>query len=192
MVATVNVVEGNGSPVTWSVITAGRYCTTDSHNPGDTYPCVVPSVGYNYSYWKSICLSLSGTYTSISNLRWFTSTNVATNWDLGTGGMLLVGVLDTGEGGIAAGSYQQAAGVQGTSGYYFMDGTNGHASFKTQTPGYANADGKSSASPLVVDASTSYSGTTYTKHIVTQVKLDTDAVQGDKPNETFTWRYDET
>jgi len=63
-VATVVVKEANGgtdgSPGSKTRVddqgandgTDVRYCTTDAYNPVGTYPCVVPSSGTNYSYWK--------------------------------------------------------------------------------------------------------------------------------------------
>ena len=80
MVATVNVQEYNGaSPGVATVITQGRYCTMDSYNPGLSNPCVVPSAGLNYSYWKTHNVAFSGDFTQISNIRWYTSGNVKTN-----------------------------------------------------------------------------------------------------------------
>jgi hypothetical protein len=194
MTATVAIQEGNGASVTWTTITSGRYCTTDSYNPGSNNPCVVPASSFNYSYWKHHVLSFSGIGTSISNIRWYTSGAVKTNWTLGTGGMLLVGVLDTptNGNGCPAASYQQAAGTAGTTGYYIKDatGSNGHAYYKSQTSGVADADSYTSASPLTVDTST-YTTTGISFAVVTQVKIYSDATQGDKASETLTFRYDE-
>jgi len=190
MTATVNVEEGNGAGPTWTVITSGRYCTRDSYNPGDNDPCVVPSAGNNYSYWKNHRIAFSGTFTKILNIKWYTSGSVASNWDLGTGGVLCVGIRDSGDNGCPTGSYQQAAGTQGTTGNYMDHAVNGHAYYKDQTATPADADSYTSASPLTID-STEYTVAGSSKHVVTQVKLATDAVQGDKANETMTWLYDE-
>jgi hypothetical protein len=190
MTATMNVEEGNGSGPTWTVITSGRYCTRDSYNPGDNDPCVVPSSSYNYSYSKNHRLAFSGSFTKILNIKWYTSGSVKTNWGLGTGGMLLVGVRDTGANGCPNGSYQQAAGTQGTTGNYLKHASTGHAYYKDQTSGVADADSYTSSSPLTIDL-TEYTTTGYSNHVVTQVKLSSSATQGDKPNETFTWVYDE-
>lgn len=194
MTATVAIKEANGAGPSLTTITQGRYCTTDAYNPGDTYPCVVPSAGFNYSYWKHHCLAISGTYTSVSNIRWYTSGSVASNWALGTGGRLLVGIRDTPTlgNGCPAGDYDQATGTAGTSGDYMKDSTNGHAYYKGQTADPADADTFTSASPLEVDLNTyGPSATENSYYVVTQVMIASDATQGDKPNETFTFRYDE-
>lgn len=190
MTATVNVEELNGAGPTATVITTGRYATTDAYNPGDSYPCVVPDSGFNYSYWKHHRIAFSGTFTQISNIRWFTSGNIASNWDLGTDGMLMVGLRDAGDNGCPIGNYQQATGVQGTSGHNIDDGTNGHAYYKGQTTPYGDADDYTSSSELTVDTN-EYTATGSSYSVVTQVKIDDDAVQGDKATETLTFRYDE-
>jgi hypothetical protein len=194
MAATVAVKEAYGAGPTLQTITQGRYCTTDNYNPGDTYPCVVPSASFNYSYWKHHCLAISGTYTSVSNIRWYTSGSVASNWALGTGGCLLVGVLDTPTlgNGCPSGDYDQATGTQGTTGDYMKHGSNGHAYYKGETADPQNADNYVSGTPLDLDLNTyGPNATVNSYYVVTQVKIASDATQGDKPNETFTFRYDE-
>lgn len=190
MTATVNVEEGNGASPTWTVITQGRYCTRDAYNPGDNDPCVVPQSSFNYSYWKSFRLIFSGTFTKISNIRWFGPGNIKSTWGLGTGGMLLVARRDTGDNGCPDASYEQASGTQGESGYYIKDATNGHDYFKSQTADPADADNYTSASPLLID-STEYTTAGHSKHVLSQAKIAPDATQGDKANITFTLRYDE-
>ena len=193
MVATVNVEEGNGAGPTWTVITSGRYCTRDSYNPGDNDPCVVPTAGNNFSYAKSHRIAWTGIGTKISNIRWYTSGNIATNWACGTGGGLFVCVKSTGDNGCPTGSYDQADGTAGESGYDVDDVTNGHTYYKSGTSNHAvpvDADTYVSGSPLTVD-STEYTTNTHSKHVVTQVKLATDATQGDKASETLTWLYEE-
>jgi hypothetical protein len=193
MVATVNVEEGNGASPTWTVITQGRYCTRDSYNPGLNDPCVVPTSSFNYSYWKSHRIAFSGTFTQINNIRWYTGGTIKTDWALGTGGKLLVGIKSTGDNGCPTGSYDQAAGTQGTTGYDMDDTTNGHTYYKTGTSNHsapADADTYVSGSPLTVDSNT-YTSADASYHVVTQVKIFTDATQGDKANTTLTFRYDE-
>lgn len=191
MTATVVIEEGNGASVTWTELPAstGRYCTTDAYNPGSTYPCVVPSASNYYSYWKHTRMAFSGTFTSLSNFRWYTSGNIKTAWGLGSGA-LLVAKRDSGDHGCPAANYMQAGGTQGTTGDYLKDGTNGHDYYKGQTVEPADADTCTSGSPLTFDSST-YSSAGATKSVVTQLKLATNTTQGDKANETFTIRYDE-
>lgn len=190
MTATVVIQEGNGASVTWTTITQGRYCTADTYNPGDNYVCVVPTSGFNYSYWKHHRMYASGSFTRITNIRWFTSGSVKTNWQLGTGGMLLVGKRDSGDNGCPEANYAQASGVQGTTGYYIGDSSNGHPYYMSQSTPAVDADNYTSANPLIVDTST-YTAAFGSKAVVTQIKIAPDATQGDKPNETFTFRYDE-
>jgi len=190
MTATVVVKELNGAGPTATTITQGRYCTKDAYDPGSDDPCVVPAADFSWSYWKSTEIAWSGTYTQISNIRWFTSGNVASNWALGTGGKLMVGIRDAGDNGCPRVSYEQAAGDQGVTGYDIDDAVNGHDYYKDQTAPPADADGYTSAAPLTVDTAV-YTVDGYSDHVVTQLKIASDATQGDKPNETLTWRYDE-
>ena len=194
MVATVSVNEYNGAaPGVATVITQGRYCTMDSYNPGLSNPCVVPTSSYNYSYWKTHNLAFSGDFTQISNIRWYTSGSVRTSWALGTNGGLFVGVKSTGDNGLPVASYVQASGTLGTTGYEMSDTTNGHTYYKVGSSNYAapvDADTYVSGSTLLVD-STAYTTTGTSKCVVTQVKIATDATQGDKAAETLTFRYDE-
>ena len=194
MVATVNVQEYNGaSPGVATVITQGRYAAMDSYNPGLSNPCVVPSADLNYSYWKTHNVAFSGDFTQISNIRWYTSGNVKKNWALGTDGGLFVAVKSTGDNGCPIASYDQAAGVQGTSGYPIDDVTNGHDYYKSGSSNHAvpvNADTYVSASTLLVDSGP-YTTAASCKCVVTQVVIGTDATQGDKASESLTFRYDE-
>ena len=190
MTAPVAIKEANGAGPTLTTITQGRYCTEDAYNPGDSNPCVVPSADFNYSYWKHHALDISGAFTKINNIRWFTSGNIAANWVLGTGGMLLVAVRDADDNGCPSGDYDQSTGVEGETGKYIKDAADGHAYYKAQTANPADADGYTSAASLTVDTS-DYTVPAVSKYVVTQTKIGSDATQGDKPNETLTMRYDE-
>lgn len=166
-----------------------RYCTTDAYNPVGTYPCVVPSSGTNYSYWKHHFLTISGTFTKINNIKWYTDGTIG--WTCGTGGGLFVGVRDSGDNGCPMDTeYDVATGTQGTTGDWMDDNTNGHGYYKDQTATPADASDYTSASPLSVD-STDYTTADDSKAIVTQVKIATDATQGLQSDETLTWTYDE-
>jgi len=188
MAATINVEEWTGVTPDKNTITSARYCTEDNHNPGTDNPCVVPSSGFNYSYWKHHALAISGTFTKVNNIRWYTDGTIG--WTLGTDGKLLVGIRDAGDNGCPEASYEQSAGTQGTTGYYMDDGTNGHDYYKDQTAEPADATDYTSASPLTID-STDYTTADSADAVVTQVKIDDDATQGDQDNETFTFIYDE-
>ena len=196
MVATVSVEELNGGTAgagVPNVITSGRYCTRDAYAPADNDPCVVPTSGSNYSYWKSHRIAWTGIGTRISNIRWYTSGNIKTNWSPGTGGMLRVGVKYSGDNGCPDGSYAVAVGVSGESGYDLDDASLGHTYYKSGSSLYlapVDADTYVAGATLTVDT-TNYTTNTHSKHVVSQVKLTTSATQGDKSSETLTFRYDE-
>lgn len=193
LVATMNVQEYNGSGPTATVITQGRYAAMDSYNPSLSNPCVVPTSDYNYSYWKSHNLAFSGDFTQISNIRWYTSGSIRENWALGTNGGLFVAVKSTGDNGCPVGSYVQATGTLGTTGNWMDDTTNGHTYYKVGSSNHAtpvDADTYVSGSTLLID-STAYTSAGVSKLVVTQVKIASDATQGDKASETITFRYDE-
>jgi len=201
MVATIVVKEANGgtdgSPGSETQVdgqgandgTDVRYCTTDAYNPGSSYPCVVPSSGMNYSYWKHHYLNISGTFTKVNNIRWYTDGTIG--WSCGTNGGLFVGVRDSGDNGAPMPTnYEVATGTQGTTGDYMDDATNGHGYYKDQTAEPADASNYTSASPLTVDT-TDHTSTGDSKAVVTQVKIAPDATQGTQSDETLTWIYDE-
>ena len=190
MAATVDVQEGNGSAVTWTTITSARFCTTDSYNPGTNYPCVIPTSGYNYSYWKHHCLNLSGTFTQISNIRFRCDGSI--DWTLGTYGELRVGYRGTnGEPhGCPEANYNMATGTEGTTGHSIEDPTNGHSYYNGESPATRNIENFVSGSELTVDNNT-YTSAGRTYSVVLQVKIDTDATQGEQADEVLTWLYDE-
>jgi len=192
MVATVTIVEANGptgSP-TWTPVTTVRYCTADTYNPGNSYPCVVPTSGYNYSYWKHLAAEFSGTFTQLSNWRWYGPGTIKSTWQLGTGGMLLLARRDAGDHGCPAVNYAQATGTQGQTGHHLKDATNGHPYYKTQTIDPADADSYTSANPFSFD-STTYTSAGRTKALVSQLRIGVGAVQGEKATMTGTIIWDE-
>ena len=196
MVATVSVHEFNGGSAgagVATVITQGRYCTMDSYNPGLANPCVVPSAGLNYSFWKHHNIAFSGDFTQISNIRWYTSGSVRVNWALGTNGGLFAAVKSTGDNGCPLASYAIAAGTQGTTGIPIDTVSTGHLYYRSGSSNHAvpvNADTYVAGSTLLVDSGP-YTSAGSSKCVVTQVVIDTDATQGDKANESVSWRYDE-
>jgi hypothetical protein len=197
MVATVVVKEMNASPVEYTTVDAGaspaRYKTKDEVTSDLNYPCVIAASGLHYSYWKSHCLDLSGSFTRINNVRFYTDGTIA--WTLGTGGLVQIGQLDatplvTAQ-GVAVASYDQATGTEGITGDDLYDATNGHASYKVGVGAApVNVTTFVSATPMIVDLG-NHDAAEKTKYIVTQVVLDDDATQGLQADETFTWMYDE-
>jgi len=191
MVATVVVKRMTGAGPTYTTVTAVRLRTDDANTADTTNPIPIHASGvgnFKYSYWASICLDLSGSFTQIDNIRHYTDGTCG--WNDGTGGVVNRGDRDSGDHGCPDGSYQQAAGTPGDTGYAIDDGTNGHAYYKTAPNGVADIFSDISGSPATIDSST-YGSPTKTKHLVVQAKVDGDATQGTQSAETFTWIYDE-
>lgn len=192
MVATVAVEYWNGgtdgSPTKTSASTF-RFRTDDSPATIDnTNPLIVPDTGLNYSYWSHIALAISGTFTEVSNIRFYS--DGSNSWTLGTGGGVVRGNRDTGDNGVAEASYEVATGTTGTTGDALDDGTDGHTFYNTQTTPTADAFSDTSGSPATIDSSTITTASS-SKAVVLQTIVDTDATQGTQTSETFTFLYDE-
>ena len=205
MVATVEIHEANGgtdgNPGTKTKVngvgvndgTDVRFCTKDAFNPVATSPCIIPpdGTGFNYSFWKHLFLDISGTYTTLNHIRFYTDGTIS--WTLGTGGGLYVGIRTTGDNGCPMdASYEVATGVVNTSG----DTMDGNHSYYTGASGSV-VDAKVYKSDATLDIdSTSYgpNAAVDSNAVVLQVKLDTSingCVQGTQVDETLTFIYDE-
>jgi len=188
MVATIDVKEGNGASVSWTIVTTPRFCTEDNNNPGTTNPIPIPDADYNYSFWKNFTLAISGSFTLINNVRHYCDGTIG--WSLGTNGEVRRGNRDSGDHGCPEGSYEQALGTVGTTGYTIEDITNGHDYYNGQTTKTTNIESDTSSLPADIDT-TDHTSAENTKHIVLQVKVATNATRGAKTPEEFTWLYDE-
>lgn len=195
---TVNEITGpSGSkvytPITNRVRLFAADQATDQVTPQTTNPVVIPASTppFYYSYWKAICLDLAGAGFTITNIRHYSNGDI--NWSWGTGGEIRRGNRDSGDIGCPDASYQQAGGSAGQYGYAIEDavGSNGHAYYKSQTTPTADLNADLSASPPVVDAGP-HTVAEKTKHIVVQIKVDSDAVQGLQTPKQLTWEYDES
>jgi hypothetical protein len=183
--------EANGATPTWTAITNARFCVADVAVPGLNYPVPIPTSGFRYSFWKTLCLEFSGIGTYVGNIRFFTDGDVG--WNVGIGGRMTVGSKDSGDSGLPIESYAQATGEEGTSGNYMGDSQNGHPTYKGAGYTIKNAEDCIVGSPLVVD-STQITEDGKSKAIVLQVKVDTlanGAIQGAQVSETLYLRYDE-
>jgi len=190
MAATVTVKEITGATdaKTYTLVATdspGRYCTADDPAPGTGNPIPIPSSGDYYSYWKSHCLDLAGTFTKINNIDWFTDGTLA--WTLGTGGNILVGTSTATEDGCPDASYDQAEGTAGTTGET-IDAS--HSYYAGAAGGVVAATTYVTGGRLPVD-DYDHTATGKTKHVVTQVQVHDDATQGEQADETFTFAYDE-
>lgn len=157
-----------------------------------TFPVPIPTSSFNYSYWKHICLDISGTFTKVDNIRHYS--DGAIGWNFGTLGELRRGNRDSGDIGCGvdtanghADNYEQAhGGVEGTTGAEL--GVN-HAFFAGQTTKTTDIDLDVAPNGVVVDsAGETVAGKTLA--VVVQVKVDTDATSGVQTAETMTWKYD--
>lgn len=197
MTATVYVMEitgASGSKVYTTITSKVRLFSddvaTNQTTPQTTNPVVIPASGLNYSYWKAVCLYLTGTGFNINNIRHFqaSGTPIKSVWALGTSGKLQRGDRDAGDKGCPDGDYAQSVGVAGTTGYAIDDVSHGHSYYLGQTTKTADVD--SDTSGIVIDSAT-YTSANYTKHIVLQAVVDTNATQGSQTAVTLTWKYDE-
>jgi hypothetical protein len=191
MAASVVVKELNGAGPTATTVTAIRFCTKDMYDPVLTYPIPIADSGLAYSYWKTICLDLSGTFTKINNIRFYSDATIG--WACGTGGGLFICTKTTGDKGVPAADYDQADGEEAVSGHNMNHDDDGHTYYKVGSTNHAdpiNIQTITSGSPMVVD-STDHTTEEMTKGVVLQVIVDDDATQGDQADETLTWKYDE-
>lgn len=154
-----------------------RLKADDTHSVSDsTNPVRVPDSGTNYSYWCSTRMEVTTNTegNTISNMKFYTD---GSN-DLGTGlGMDIA----------LASAYDQAVGVEGTSGSA-IDGN--HSNLISSVTGAFNYD---SSNPLDIDATVT--GTSSTGDIgdfvITQGTVDSTAGAGASSQETYSYQYDE-
>jgi hypothetical protein len=205
MPADVYVAEMNGA--TWE--TAGmtllsgsatsvtaRYCTMDSAEPGDSNPIPIPDSGHNPSYWKTHFLWISGgnggtyDFTYVSSMRWYCDGDLF-NWKSTKDSGMVVVMDVSGDGseyGLASGSYEQATGTQGVSGAKISE----HGSYSASS----NAESASAlGSAFTVDARKVEPNDTahfvYSKALVHQAWVGSNASSGNPGTETYTWVWDE-
>ena len=196
MAATVTIQEMNGAGPSYTERgtasgSTARYCTDDNVAPGLNNPIPIPTAAFNQSYWKSHCLDLAGSFTKINNVKWYSQGNPS--WTFGTGGEVRVGHRDSGDNGAPVGSYTQAGGTVGTTGYAIDNGTTGHPYYRDQGTPTVKIGSYTSGTPLIIDT-VDHTSVEKTKHVVTQVKVDTaanGASQGDQSDITLTFQWDE-
>lgn len=193
--------EINGASATYTTVdnssNRARFKTKDETVRDLNYPCIIPSAGFNYSYWKSYCLDIAGSFTRVNNIRvYFAST--CESWTYGAGGGVFAGQLDatptvTAQGVVVA-NYVQALGSVGVSGNWFYDVSVGHTYYKTGvgvTP--VDVTTFTSGAPMVVDLD-NHDAAEKSKYFIMQTKIDTianGAVQGLQAVEVVTWMWDE-
>lgn len=137
-------------------ISAIRFCSNDTYNPGLTYPCKVPPVGTPHycSYWITLIMHYSGTFSLINNARMWGPGNIKDTWFSGDKGRMIVPRKDAPatDHGFLVASYQQAGGTPGLDGYGIKDGApNGHAQYNTQALAVVDVDDLSESSYYQID-----------------------------------------
>jgi len=177
------------SPGSAATITNCRLRTDDANTSDLTNPCIIDTVK-RYSYWASINLNITGTFTQVSNIRHYSAGDLNT-WTLGTTGMIARGNRDSGDIGCPLASYQQALGTAGTTGYSIADAVNGHTYYNGQTTKTTNLNSDTSGSPATIDTSLYTTNPSNTKFVVIQAVIDTDATQGVMSAKTLTFKVDE-
>jgi hypothetical protein len=195
LVATVNVQQAvggsDGSPGSYNnIATNTRLQTKDQFAPTDnSYPIPIPTSGFKYSYWIHICLDLSGTFTKINNLRFYSDGTIG--WNFGTGGELRRGNRDSGDHGCPMPTeYDVATGTEGDTGYSIEDGANGHDYYTARSTPTASVANDTEGSPALID-STDHTSAEKTKAVILQCQVANDAVQGEQADETLIFKYDE-
>lgn len=171
MAATTAITEYYGSGPPSATITNLRYSSADeSAASTSTYPLVKPSAGTNYSYLKTIALTVSSAPAgSITNIAFYTD---GAN-SFGTGVTVKGAITNT---------YAQATGTQGTTGdlsaTFYTSGTD----LFTYT----------SAPPLSVTSNATTGTGRYSYYLRSQMALSTSVSAGTLTAETYTFRFDET
>lgn len=179
MAATVTIRRHTGAGPTKTDITGinTRANAEDAHTTaGTSNPIQIPAAGTNYSYWVATRLSADTTPTgTINNIRWYTDGSNG----FGTG---VTCKMNTATG------YTQATGTPGVTGTQLTTGN-----YSTLAGAPTDSFAFTSGSPKNVSGSISNPSTgDFGDYAVYQIEVGTTATPGATPQETFTWKYDET
>jgi len=159
-----------------TTITNCRLHTDDTPNNQDlTTPIPIAGV-LKRSYWATIELEFSGTFSQIGNIRHYCDGTIG--FAHGTSGALQCATA-----GVTRANYVQATGVSGDSGDEMVAN-------HTNVAAKADIETYTTGSPLTVD-STDYTSADASDGVVLQQDVDTDATSGLQTAETLTWRVDE-
>jgi hypothetical protein len=188
----VNEVTGAAGSKTYTAISNRVRLFTDDvatnqATPQITNPVPIPAAGFNYSYWKHVCLAVTGTFTKVDNVRHYSDGTIG--WNFGSGGELRRGNRDAGDIGCPTANYDQATGTPATTGHTIE---TQHAYYSGEITPTADVASDVVGAPATVD-STGLTSAGYCKMICLQVKVDTaanGATSGVQTAETLTWKYD--
>lgn len=179
-------VGGDASP-TWTDLPGGggtsfRFKTNTDVVANLNNPIPIPNSGFNYAFWVSLSLNMTGTYTQIDNIRHYCDGTI--NWTLGIGGGIFVNSVPA---GLGDAQYEQSQGTIDVSGDELQ---SGHSVISA----VVNIETYTAGSPQVVDAGPYTTAPDQSDHICIQPKVDTaanGAVQGIQPSETLVFLVDE-
>jgi len=197
MVATVGVyqltggADGGAGATENEIATSTRLQTKDQFVIDDTtYPVPIPAADFNYSYWIHAYLKITGgTFSKINNVKFWCDGSI--DWLFGTSGELRMGNRDSGDKGAPMDTeYDVATGTEQTTGDEIEHATNGHDYYNGQTTKTVDVETHGSGNKAVLDSS-DHTVTGKCKAVVLQVKVDTNATQGEQTDETLTMSYDE-
>ncbi len=190
MVASVGIYEitGTAANPTYTQLTSSRYSLSDNIAPGLNNPVPIPTTGFNYSFWKHHVLNFTGTFTQINNIRWYT--DGAIGWNLGTSGNLYIGKRASGDAGAPVSTGYLNASGSTTTCVLLLSGHTYYQQGNAISGTWVTAQTYISGALLTVD-STNYATSGYSKILVTQVAVATNATQGTQTAETVTFLYDE-
>lgn len=174
---------GGDGPPTWTDLPGGaspvlRFKTNTDVAVDLNDPIPIPSAGFNYSFWVSVSLEITGTYSQVDNIRHYANGTI--DWDYGTGGALNI---NTTPAGLTDAQHEQSQGTVGVSGDELL------ANHSAVT-----VIGAIGTTPVVIDVGPYTTSPDQTDHICMQTKVDTagnGAVQGVQSAETLTWLVDE-
>ncbi len=183
MAATVTIVGYYGAaPGTKTTLTTQRYNTQlpSTRDPGLSYPNNVPPSGETYrSMWMFTGAEITGgTYSQLTNFRYFGPGTIKADWGLGSG-MVQVAIPATGEAGCPVASYFAPTGVAGSYGYDILDPVHGIPFFAGGT--CEDLDDYKTTSPLVFDTTvyTPASALKVTKLVCHQLVIEDDSAFGE-------------
>lgn len=167
MAATLAIEELNGAGPTATTITALKHQTADRYNNDATYPIQIPASGTQYGFGKTLRLLASGTFTSLTNFKFYM--DGANGFGAG---------VTLGAKALASGGYAQATGTTGQTGNLIS--------------GMTDAFTYTSASPLSLTGSFSAAGNGTSMQLLNlQMAVASTAAQGTTGSENLTWRWDE-
>ena len=134
-----------------------------------------PTAGIKRSFWKSICLNFTSTFTSVTNIKLYSSGGI-----MGTGVNLYIGDQSL----LTSSQYIAPTGIIGDTGNA-MVGNHTYITSKTNFLSYV------ASSMKTVDSGIYYSAFR-SKHAVLQIEIDTTLSDlGILASKAFTWVWDE-